>query len=417
MGRRLIQVANIIEDGRLGGPQVRIAEVGRVLTSSQWSVVSGQESKSKKQKAGDRKQQEDTGSYSADNIETTVIFPKYESNDFRKRLEEYNVPYIQLPLHRLAKGWKYLLQYIFWFPFEIIALLRVLKKNRFDVVHVSGGAWQIKGVIAGKFAGCRVLWHLNDTRMPGIIRVFFRVIARWAADGFIVAGERVRKYYVEDLGFGDSKPVFEIQAPVDCSYFNPKKVTPDKRISAIEAIKIVSVGNINPLKGFEYFLYMVELLNQRWDGLHFFVVGPHRSSQKRYSQKLKQIKADKGLHNLTFYGPSSDVREIHKAADIYVCTSIAEASPLSVWEAMAMEKAIVATDVGDISRFITHGENGFIVLSADPEALAYYVGKLVENTELREQFGRKARMAALENLDISIAAKKHLEAYRYVSGQ
>jgi glycosyltransferase involved in cell wall biosynthesis len=313
----------------------------------------------------------------------------------------------------LAKGWKYLLQYIFWFPFEIIILRQVLKRNQFDIVHVSGGSWQIKGVVAGKFAGCQVLWHLNDTGMPGIIRSLFRLIARCCADGFIVAGERVRKYYVEELGFGDTKPVFEIQAPVDCSYFDAKKVKPDETISGIEAIKIVSVGNINPVKGFVYFLDMAKLLNQRYVSLHFFIIGPHWQSQRYYSKKLEQIKEDKNLKNLTFFGPSSDVRRIHKAADIYVCSSIAEASPLSVWEAMAMEKAVVATDVGDISRFITHGENGFIVPPADPEALAYYVGKLVDDKVLREKFGRKARLAALENLDISIAAKKHVEAYQW----
>ena len=41
--------------------------------------------------------------------------------------------------------------------------------------------------------------------------------------------------------------------------------------------------------------------------------------------------------------------------DIYICTSNNEASPLSVWEAMSMEKAIISTDVGDVGKFIDDG--------------------------------------------------------------
>ena len=391
---------------------------GASVDSGQHTEVRTQRSDVSNQKAADRKHTEN-GKYDEvcareEEIETTVIYPQYESEAFQKKLEEYDVSYIRLPLHRLAKGWKYLLQYMLWFPLEIFFFFFLLKKHRFDVVHVSGGSWQVKGVIAGKLAGCRVLWHLNDTKMPGLVRAFFRIVARWGVDGFIVAGERVREYYVEELGFGDTKPVFEIQAPVNCSYFDPSNVQVDKGIAELDGIKIVSVGNVNPLKGIEYFLDAAEELNQNHKDLHFFIVGPHWSSQQAYSKRLERIKAEKNLYNVTFYGSSSDVRRIHKAADIYVCSSIAEASPLSVWEAMAMEKAIVATDVGDIRRFITHGENGYIVPPADSGALAHYVGRLVQERQLREDFGKKARQAALENLDISIVAGKHIEAYRSI---
>jgi len=379
-----LKVANVIEDGRLAGPQVRIAMVAGQLRRYQ--------------------------------IDTTVIYPDFDNTLFKHRLEAMGVLGIQLPIHRLTRQKKDLLLYFLCFGYELWLLTRLFRKAGFDIVHVSGGAWQYKGVIAGKLAGCKVVWHLNDTSMLGIIRMIFRGIAKWWADGLIVAGSRVRQYYVNELGVGSSKPVIEIQAPVDCSHFDPQSVVPDKRIFEIEGLKIISVGNVNPLKGLEYFLSMAALLNQEHKGeLHFFIVGPHWSSQRAYLKKLEYIKAEKNLRNVSFYGSSSDVRRIHKAADIYVCSSLAEASPLSVWEAMAMEKAIVATDVGDISRFITHGENGYIVAVADPAALAYYVGKLVQDPDLRKRFGKKARLAALMNLDISNVARKHVEAYRWVA--
>lgn len=421
MHTQTVKVANIIEEGRLAGPQIRIAEVAKVLVRGQRTEDGRQRSEVRGQKPEDeyqRRRVKENGHGGGNvKIETTVIFPKYESGPFRERLDAYAIPYIQLPLHRLGRGWKSLLRYVIWFPIEILLLLQTLKKHGFDVVHVSGGSWQVKGVMAGKLAGCRVLWHLNDTRMSGVLRAFFRIVAKWGADGFITAGSRVQKYYVQDLGFGETKPVFVIQAPVDCSYFDTKHVEADERIGKVDGLKIVSVGNVNPLKGVEYFLYMAALLNQKHTDLHFFLVGPHWTSQRLYSRRLEEIRSEEDLYNMTFYGPSSDVRRIHKAIDIYVCASIAEASPISVWEAMAMEKAIVATDVGDIRRFITHGESGYIVPPGDSEALAHYVGRLVQDSELRQSFGTKASQVALEQLDISIVARKHVEAYQWISSE
>ncbi len=391
-----IKVANIIEEGRLGGPQVRIAEVARKLKT--FDLV---ECKDLKRFCDD---------YGTTNIETTVILPEMDSEEFQKGLDKYNVSYITLPLHRLTRERKKLFFYSLFFPYEIWRLYRLFKKERFDLVHVSGGSWQYKGVIAGKLAGCKVLWHLNDTNTPWYIYSLFRLLAKYCVDGFIVAGKRVQDYYIKKL-YRYDKPVFEIQAPVDVDYFNPEVAVADKLISSKKGLKIVSVGNINPFKGFHFFIKMARILTQDYPLLNFFIVGADISSQKDYSNKLRQLLKQYDLKNVYFYGSSKDVRAVLKAADIYVCSSIAEASPLSVWEAMAMEKAIVSTDVGDVARFIRDGKNGFIVRAGDVDALTKKVSLLIANPQLREEFGKAAREVAVKYLDIQVTVKKHVEAY------
>jgi glycosyltransferase involved in cell wall biosynthesis len=410
--KKRIRVANIIEEGRLGGPQIRIAEVAKALKQRPESIDQRPENGGQKE---DIIYETISEKRSNCEIETTIIIPEHESKAFRERLDKYAIPYIQLPLHHPGRGWKVMLSYSLWLPIEIFLIWRVLKKHGFDVVHVSGGSWQVKGVIAGRLAGCKVLWHLNDTGMPGLIRVLFRIIAGWGASGFITAGSRVQKYYIQDLGIGKSKPVFVIQAPVDCAVFDPEKVDADERLTGVAGLKIVSVGNVNPTKGFDIFMRLAAALNQKYDQLHFFIVGSHWESQAHHFELLQRLKSELRLENMTFYGPCFDVNRIHKAADIYVCTSHAEASPLSAWEAMAMEKAIVSTDVGDVSRFVIHGQNGYIVPPGNVEALAEYCGKLIENAEIRDTFGKKAREAAIKKLDVSIVAHNHMEAYRAIT--
>ena len=109
--------------------------------------------------------------------------------------------------------------------------------------------------------------------------------------------------------------------------------------------------------------------------------------------------------------PNKDSKIFLKSTDIYVCSSITEASPMSVWEAMAMEKAIVSTNVGNVKRFIRNGENGFIVPLRDAEAMAEKVSILIEDENLRVKFGKLSRATAVKELDVAICADKHRRFY------
>jgi len=376
-----MKVANIIEEGRLGGPQIRITEVARRLKEN--------------------------------GIETTVVYPQYQSDLFKQKLDAYGIRNIRLPLHRLTKDKKHLFAYFRFFFYEIIYLYLFFKRERFDIIHCSGGSWQFKGIIAGRLAGSKTLWHLNDTGMPVFFRWIFRLIAPKFADGLIVAGKRVEEYYVEQLGI-QKIPVFEIQAPVNTDYFDPSKRDCDKSISKADGLKIITVANINPTKGLDYFMHMAASLNMRYKGLKFFIIGPAHDTQKNYLKTLSKLRDKLKLDNLQFYGACRDVPSVLNAADIFVFSSISEASPMSVWEAMSMKKAIVSTDVGDVGCFLKNEEVGFVVQIKDAEALAHKVGILIENPDLRERFGEKAREAACKYLDVAVTARKHMEAYRTV---
>jgi glycosyltransferase involved in cell wall biosynthesis len=241
--------------------------------------------------------------------------------------------------------------------------------------------------------------------------MIFKLLALNFCDTFITAGGKVKEYYFSDKRFSQ-KQIVEIQSPVDTSVFAPSQVKEDYKIASYPGLKIITVGNINPLKGIEYLIKMASILSKQYNGLNFFVVGPHYRSQQKYSEKMREMVKKLKLINFHFYGQADNVSSILKAADIYVCSSIAEASPVSVWEAMSMAKPIVSTDVGDIARFIKNGENGFVVPIRDAVDLADKVRALIQNKELREEMGQKSRNVAVKYLDIDIGAKKHALLYK-----
>jgi len=373
----MIKVVNITMEGRYAGPHAFIAAIAERLKS--------------------------------ENIETVVVFPDKDSDVFLRKLCVIDVAAKKLPLHRLAKDKRLLIKYVIFFIPELFSLYKLIVRIGANIVHCNH-SWQIKGVLAAKLARKPVVWTIHETQMPTSINIIFRFLALHFCDAFITAGEKVRAYYLSDGRFSE-KQIVEIQAPVDTSIFDPEKVKKDRKIRNYSGVKIVTVGNVNPLKGIEYFMEMASILGKQHGDLNFFVVGPHYSSQKRYSKKLRKTVEDLKLKNFHFCGQTEDVPSVLKSADIYVCSSVAEASPISVWEAMSMAKPIVSTDVGDVARFIKNGENGFIVPIKDARALAEKVALLIQEQEMRREFGLKAREAAINHLDLEICTQKHTKLY------
>ena len=131
--RKIIRIANIIEEGRMGGPQIRIVRLA---------------------------------SYPIAGIETTVLLPRRDSAVLCENLKKEDVRFQTFRLSHITRQPTVALQYVIFSIFEILSIYAYLKKEAFDIVHVSGGAWQYKGLIAGKLARIKVVWHLNDTQLP-----------------------------------------------------------------------------------------------------------------------------------------------------------------------------------------------------------------------------------------------------------
>ena len=377
----LIRVANIVEEGRIGGPQIRIALIASALNSKK--------------------------------IHTTVIFPKKDSRDFQKLCKKNGISYLMTPITTLRRDLVTIFLYIISFPFEVLMLSKILKNNRYDVVHLSGGSWQYKGLFAAKLAGVKVIWHLNDTYTPVFIRGIFSLVS-YFANSFIYASYRTKKYY-EKLIPNKNKN-FLIQSPVDINFFNPdinfkvKKFY--KKINLKNKIVIGTVANVNPVKGLETFLKAaVEISSNKKDVIFLIIGSVHHNQRKYYTYLINIIKENK-LKNVFFINSRKDIRPLLKIFDIYVCSSNNESSPMSVWEAMSMKKAIVSTDVGDVKNFIINKVNGFIVKVGDHEALAKRVVTLIKTPKLRYIFGKLVRNIAKNKLDLKVCVNLHINAYK-----
>ena len=110
-------------------------------------------------------------------------------------------------------------------------------------------------------------------------------------------------------------------------------------------------------------------------------------------QMIQDLFSEKALKNATYLGsvPYAEIQEQIAQAAVCVFPSFAEALPVSWLEAMAMQKAVVASNVGWASEIIQDGVEGFLVHPTNHDEYAKKISELLNNTELQRNFGIAAR--------------------------
>lgn len=369
-----IKIAQVIEEGNFGGPQSRICQIA-IRTKN--------------------------------DLNTTIIIPTLNSENFIKILKKNKLKFKTVKITKLSKNFKYIFKFIFTFPYELINLLILFRREKFDIIHIGGGAWQFKSLIAAKLSKSKVVWHINDTSMPKIIRFIFLIFYH-IPDVIIYASNASKKYY-EKLLINKKKLNLIVQAPVDTNFFKPKKKINTKLLK--NKIIIGTVANISPVKSIETFIEIAELISQKYQNIEFLIIGKKLDTQKRYFNLIQKKICNKNIKKLKFIGYKENIKFFLNKMDIYVCTSKNESSPISVWEAMSMKLPVISTDVGDIAKMIRSNKFDFIIKSRKLDDFVRNLEKLILSQKLRSLYGSHLRNRAKKFLDINIISKKYLSIY------
>jgi glycosyltransferase involved in cell wall biosynthesis len=123
------------------------------------------------------------------------------------------------------------------------------------------------------------------------------------------------------------------------------------------------------------------------------------------------------LKNVNYIGSVTydEIKAHVSSASVCVFPTFAEALPVSWIEAMALKKAIVASDIGWASEIIEDSVEGFLVHPKNHKEYAAKVLELLGNNELRNQFGIEARRKVEQKFGIEIVAKQSVDYYQKVN--
>lgn len=161
---------------------------------------------------------------------------------------------------------------------------------------------------------------------------------------------------------------------------------------------IAFVGRVVPIKDVKTFLKAMKPLTARWPGLQVLVAGPTDEDTPYYQECEQLARALELGRNVSFLG-RVDVNSIYAKADLVMLTSISEAQPLVLLEAMACGIPCMSTDVGACRELLEGGTrpdlllgpSGFIAPVGDAAALSAGAERILANPSLYKRMSESGR--------------------------
>lgn len=145
-------------------------------------------------------------------------------------------------------------------------------------------------------------------------------------------------------------------------------------------------------KGVDEFVQAIALLRRTRPDVHGVIAG-----EVDLSTDLKLLVESLGVgQHLTLLGRRNDMPEVLSAFDVFVLSSHDEGMSNAVLEAMAMERAVVATDVGGTGEVVRHGQSGVLIPPKDPALLAKTIDAILAEPKHLREMGRVGRRIVVE---------------------
>jgi len=297
-------------------------------------------------------------------------------------------------------------------PSTFITLLKIIKEEKIDILHLHQYGASNFGRLAGFIAGVPVIIHShdNDPNYPLYQRIADIILAP-VTDKVIAVSDSAKESTIEKRSIREDKVVVMHNAlPLDEFY----ELTPDqkeeerKRLGINPDYKIVgTVTRLREEKGNKYLLEAAVEVLKIFPKTIFLIVGdgPLRDQLQNLSKK-RDID-----ENVIFYGFSRNTQRLYSIFDIKVIASVTEGFPFALVEAMAMRRAIVATDVGGPKEILKDGETGLLVPAKDSRMLAHKIIYLLENDQELERLARNAKKES-KKYDIYLYVRKLEREYK-----
>lgn len=278
-------------------------------------------------------------------------------------------------------------------PATLTALLKVMDRKQTDVLHLHGYGATTFGRLAAAMRGTPVVLHehANHVTTPWFQQVADRLLAPYT-DIAIAVSQSTADFTIQARKVPAAKTrVVYLGSPLD--EFGRER-SPEEIAAARHALGIApgtfAVGTVTrlmPAKGNRYLVDAVAPIVDATPDAHVYIAGEGELRDELEAQATALGITDR-LH---FLGFQRDVAAVLSAFDVVVFPSLAEGTPLTAFEALAMGKPIVATDADGLRDILTDEVDAVMVPRENPGAIAQAVARLERDPALRLTLGAGAR--------------------------
>lgn len=278
-------------------------------------------------------------------------------------------------------------------------LVRLIRRQRFSVVHTHCAKAGFLGRLAARIAGAPAVVHTFhafgfDRAVRGPRRVLYRALDRLVrrmADRYVAVSPLVGRAAVEQrLAPPGSVVVVPSAVEVDSI---PRSADPSVReeLGIPSGVPVVGwVGRMVAQKAPIDFVRMAAVVKRTHPQTVFVMVGDAASEAWPLERETRAEAARLRL-DVVFTGYRSDAPRVISAFDVFVVSSLYEGLGRGLTEAMAGARPVVATAVNGVPDLVEPGSTGLLAPPADPAALARCVGWMLDHPDQAREMGRQAR--------------------------
>ncbi|MCX7624698.1 MAG: glycosyltransferase family 4 protein [Candidatus Sumerlaeaceae bacterium] len=336
------------------------------------------------------------------------------------KLRELGIRHLENPIARSMNPFKHLA--------EIARTYRLIRQGDFDIVHVHTPIAALVGRISAWLARVPVkiytahgfYFHERMSPLKRTFHVALEKVGAYFGDFIMTVSAEDEKAAIE-LGIARPGEIETILNGVDVEHFSPDTVSAEmcrevrEELGLTEdAIVVGFVGRLVREKGILELVRAMAKLSKEDARVRLLVVGDVLTSDYDAGKEafLKEAQELGISERICYAGMVDDTRPYLAVMDVFCLPSYREGMPVSLLEAMAMERPCVATNIRGCREEIIDGVSGLLVPPGDADALAAVISQLIREPALARKLASAARQRVIEHFDIQKVLAHQVSIYR-----
>jgi glycosyltransferase involved in cell wall biosynthesis len=287
-------------------------------------------------------------------------------------------------------------------------LVRLLRRERFDVLHSHKFGSNVWGTLIGRLARVPVIIaHEHSWPFDGqpLRRVLDRELISRGSNVIVAVSAQDRRRMIEIEGVRPDKVLF-VPNGIPRRSRRGTDVRADLGIPP-DAPVIGTVGLLRPEKALDLLIRAAAPLLPEMSELRVLIAGDGPDKEPLRELARRHGMADRVM----LIGFRDDVPDVLAALDVAVSSSVSEGGPLAVMEFMEAARPIVATRVGGVPDLIDDGVHGLLVPPGDTDALTAALRRVLADRDAARRMGERARERRSREFDIDVAVGRFESLY------
>lgn len=306
---------------------------------------------------------------------------------------------------------------------SILNMIRLIKSEKFDIVHTHTAKAGFIGRVAARIAGTKVIIHTShglpyysgQNKLRYMMYKSLEVIASRFCD---YVGSQNKEDLEKIVKYVDKSKVFYEGNGVNLERLdNISHSINDNRLDKLKYelkiendMVILLVGaRIEKVKNHDLLIEALKILNQNGINRYCCLLAGEGPLEKELREKVKSYNLQ---DNIRFLGFRKDIYDLIKLSDVVVLTSEKEGIPRILMESMAFEKPIVATNVLGTKELVCNEETGLLSQYPDAKQLSENLSNIIKDKYLREKMGKCGRERIERYFTEDIVAKRLDKLYK-----